>query len=164
MNSKNRKLFEKVYRDYFPMVRQMCLGFVNGDDDLAKDLAQEIFIIIWNKLDSFKGKSSHKTWIYRITVNSCLQHLRKEKKKNELSLTTIEHKLPDASDEKEIIDNKGLYQAIGKLNAIDRLVIMMVLDGLDHESISEVMGIKETNVRVKIHRIKKRLKKILENE
>ncbi len=142
----------------------MCLGFVNGDDDVAKDLTQEVFITIWNKLDSFKGRSSYKTWIYRITVNTCLQHLRKETKKNELSISKFEHLLTDESDTTRTEAGKDLYQAIAQLNAVDKLVIMMVLDGLEYESISEVMGINETNVRVKIHRIKKRLKKILDHE
>lgn len=146
------------------MVKQMCLGFVNGDDDVAKDLTQEVFITIWNKLDSFKGRSSYKTWIYRITVNTCLQHLRKETKKNELSISKFEHLLTDESDTTRTEAGKDLYQAIAQLNAVDKLVIMMVLDGLEYESISEVMGINETNVRVKIHRIKKRLKKILDHE
>lgn len=164
MNSKNKPLFKTLYQDSFPMVKQMCLGFVNGDDDVAKDLTQEVFITIWNKLDSFKGRSSYKTWIYRITVNTCLQHLRKETKKNELSISKFEHLLTDESDTTRTEAGKDLYQAIAQLNAVDKLVIMMVLDGLEYESISEVMGINETNVRVKIHRIKKRLKKILDHE
>jgi RNA polymerase sigma-70 factor (ECF subfamily) len=164
MNSKKREHFEHVYQDYFPMVKQMCLGFVNGDEDMAKDLAQEVFIIIWNKLESFEGRSSYKTWIYRITVNTCLQHIRKEKKSNELSISKFEHQLPNETPVAESDTSKDLYKAIGKLTAVDKLLIIMVLDGLGYENISEVMGINETNVRVKIHRIKKRLKKILENE
>ena len=57
-----------------------------------------------------------------------------------------------------------LYQAIGKLNEVDRLIIMLVLDELSYDEIAEIMGINPTNLRVKIHRIKKKLKELLQDE
>jgi RNA polymerase sigma-70 factor (ECF subfamily) len=146
------------------MVMQMCLGFSQGDSDKASDLTQEVFIKIWTHLDSFKGLSSYKTWIYRITVNTCLQFIKKEKKKSAIPIESVQHRLTtevktDVSD-----THTRLYQAIGQLKKVDRLVIMMVLEGQDYEDIAEVLGIQPTNLRVKIHRIKKRLKNILEHE
>ncbi|MEO1654863.1 MAG: sigma factor, partial [Bacteroidota bacterium] len=64
-----KETFEQLHQDYAPMVQQMCQGFMKGDLDLAQDLGQETFINIWKALDAFKGSSSPKTWIYRITVN-----------------------------------------------------------------------------------------------
>ncbi len=164
MSKKNQQLFESIYKQCFPMVLQMCLGFMKGDKDLANDLSQEVFINIWNAIDRFKGQSTHKTWVYRITVNTCLQYIRKEKKKNRLSIEKISHVLIDESKSVDNDHNKSLYRAIGKLEELDRLLIMMVLEGQDYENISRVLGIKPTNVRVKIHRVKKRLKKILDHE
>ncbi|WP_109300262.1 RNA polymerase sigma factor [Aquimarina sp. AU474] len=164
MSKKNLQLFETVYQQCYPMVLQMCLGFMKGDNDLAKDLSQEVFINIWNALDTFKNQSSHKTWVYRVTVNTCLQYLRKEKKKKRISLEKVENSLADNQHDQNLDQNKTLYLAIGQLEDLDRLIIMMVLEGQDYDTISEILGIKPTNVRVKIHRIKKRLKKILNNE
>ncbi len=164
MSKKNQQLFESIYKQCFPMVLQMCLGFMKGDKDLANDLSQEVFINIWNAIDRFKGQSTHKTWVYRITVNTCLQYIRKEKKKNRLSVEKISHVLIDESKSVDNDHNKSLYRTIGKLEELDRLLIMMVLEGQDYENISRVLGIKPTNVRVKIHRVKKRLKKILDHE
>ncbi|MBQ0732720.1 RNA polymerase sigma factor [Aquimarina celericrescens] len=164
MSKKNQQLFESIYKQCFPMVLQMCLGFMKGDKDLANDLSQEVFINIWNAIDRFKGQSTHKTWVYRITVNTCLQYIRKEKKKNKLSIEKISHVLIDESKSVDNDHNKSLYRAIGKLEELDRLLIMMVLEDQDYENISRVLGIKPTNVRVKIHRVKKRLKKILDHE
>lgn len=162
--SSNRNLFEALHKDYNAMVLQICLGFMKGDIDLAKDLSQEIFVNIWQALNKFKGASSYKTWIYRITVNSCLKYLRDKKVKTQISI-----------DEKPDIHAIGfelqlepefqsLYRAIGLLSEVDRLIMMMVLDELGYEEISTITGISEGNLRVKIHRIKKNLKKILENE
>ena len=163
MNNKTSQ-FESLHKQYFSMVLQMCLGFTQGDYDKASDLSQEIFIKIWKHLDSFKGLSSYKTWIYRITVNTCLQLIRKEKKNNALSIDNTHEQFIEESKNDETEASKSLYKAIGQLNELDRLVIMMVLEGQHYDDISEVLGIEQTNVRVKIHRIKKRLKKILEHE
>lgn len=147
------------------MVHQMCKGFVKGSEDLAQDLTQETFINIWRSLEKFRGSSSYKTWIYRITVNTCLKFLRSNKSK--LQTIISDH---DASTEGESISSEqeppyqSLYQAIGQLVELDRLVIMMVLDELKYHEIAEVMGMSEGNLRVKIHRIKKTLKKLLNHE
>ena len=142
----------------------MCLGFVKGDHDVASDLSQEIFIVIWKKLDTFREESSFKTWIYRITVNKCLEFIRKEKNNKTISISSHEYHITEASSEDPRTSSKELYLAIGQLKELDRLLIMMVLEGQDYETISEVIGIHPTNTRVKIHRVKKRLKKILNNE
>jgi RNA polymerase sigma factor (sigma-70 family) len=159
----NKDLFESLHKQYYAMVNQMCLGFVKGDYDVASDLSQEVFIIIWEKLDTFREASTHKTWIYRITVNKCLDFIRKEKNKKTIPISTFEHELKVVNAEDETTDGNELYAAIGQLKELDRLIIMMVLEGQDYEDISEVIGINPINTRVKIHRIKKRLKKILEN-
>lgn len=146
------------------MVFQMCLGFVKGDYDVARDLSQEIFIIIWNKQDSFLGKSSYKTWIYRITVNTCLQHIRREKKKFQLPASEIVQETSENYDDEAQVKKMALYKAIGQLKELDRLIIIMVLEGQNNKEIAEILGINETNVRVKVHRIKNRLKKSLRHE
>ena len=162
-NNKNDS-FEDIYRQHHAMVLQMCLGFVKGDKDIASDLSQEIFISIWNSLDKFRGASSYKTWIYRITVNTCLQYVRKDKKVRTLSFSEIESQTTYEDVESTTQDEiPKLYQAIGELKKIDRLIIMMVLENQDYDSISEIIGINPVNVRVKIHRIKKRLEKLMKN-
>ncbi|CAM1343115.1 RNA polymerase sigma factor [Tenacibaculum amylolyticum] len=162
MKQNKNQNFETIYRQYHPMVLQMCLGFVKGDKDTANDLAQEVFISVWKNLAKFRADASYKTWIYRITVNTCLQYVKKDSKVTKVSATALESETNEAAETtNENIQN--LYEAIGKLEKLDRLIIMMVLENQDYDSIAEVIGIKPTNLRVKIHRIKKRLEKILKN-
>ena len=146
------------------MVMQMCLGFSQGDSSKASDLTQEVFIKVWTHLDSFRGLSSYKTWVYRITVNTCLQLIKKEKKKKEVPVEVVQHSLSSEAETEVSEAHARLYRAIGQLKKVDRLVIMMVLEGQEYDDIAEVLGIQPTNLRVKIHRIKKRLKNILEHE
>lgn len=166
MKKNKQALFERIYSENYAMVMQMCLGYVKGNRAMAKDLSQEVFLKVWNNLDKFRGDASPKTWIYRITINTCIQQVKKEQKR-ELKFT---EGIPPQSQSYESDVAEGLeeniselYNAIGTLKEIDRLIIIMVLENETYESIAKIIGISSTNVRVKIHRIKKRLEKILKN-
>ena len=160
----NKDLFETLHHDYHPMVLQLCLGFMKGDRELAKDLSQDVFINTWGALPKFNHASSHKTWIYRITVNTCLKYIRNKKQQNQLSIEDAHSHLAGESSQPPDTSHQTLYQAIGQLGEVDRLIMMMLLDELDYGEIAMIIGISEGNLRVKIHRIKKQLKKILEHE
>jgi RNA polymerase sigma factor (sigma-70 family) len=161
MQRNNNQLFEQLHRQHYAMVHTVCMGFMKGEKEQANDLSQEVFINIWNALDQFRNEAAYKTWIYRITVNTCLQYLRKERKIVKLPEETISLlQVPETADK----NYKTLYTAIGQLNEIERLIIMMVLEEMPYNEISKIMGITETNLRVKIHRIKSNLKKILQHE
>ncbi|WP_420316378.1 RNA polymerase sigma factor [Ekhidna sp.] len=163
MKETNQTAFQELFDKYRSMVAQLCLGYASGDYDLANDLTQEVFINTWNAMDRFEGRSSYKTWIYRITVNTCLQYHRKNKKQKHSPIGEVEVGIEvEETGLKEERAN-DLYKAIDQLNKIDRLIITMVLEELEYEEIAEVIGISETNLRVKIHRIKKRLKKLMSN-
>ena len=163
-DAQQRQLFTSLYDRYQGMVVQLCTGFMNGDKNLANDLMQEIFINTWKALPTYRGEAAYKTWIYRIAVNTCLQYLRKEKGNKNVTPEVLENYQADETTSAARENYSTLYRAIGSLNSIDRLVIMMVLDELEYEDISKVIGISEVNLRVKIHRIKQRLKKIMANE
>jgi RNA polymerase sigma-70 factor (ECF subfamily) len=152
-----------MYGQYQAMVLQLCTGFVKGEPQLAADLCQEVFINVWNALDKFQGRSSLKTWLYRITVNTCLQYVRKQSKRQEVALDGLENHLTD-NQAANVNNPQVLYQAIGQLSEVDRLLIMMVLEELSYEEISEIIGITQANLRARVHRIKSKLKKIIQYE
>ena len=74
--------FTNIYNLYASKVHRLCLGYASGNNELAKEWLQETFIKVWKHRNSFKGKSSIDTWIYRIAVNVCLGDLRKSRKKH----------------------------------------------------------------------------------
>jgi RNA polymerase sigma factor, sigma-70 family len=153
--------FEQLYKIYWDKVFRLCLGYFN-DHALAQDLTQDVFVRVWQYLPTFKGESSVGTWIFRIVTNICLRQSERQKS---FSHTTI----PFEVSEEESVDNsiqvQALYKAIAELPEIDRLIISLYLEEMKQSEISEIIGISETNVRVRIHRIKSTLaKKIKKNE
>jgi len=147
------------------MVLQLCLGYLKGDSDQAKDLTQEVFIQVWNHLGNFRQESSPKTWIYRITVNTCLNHLKKQKSQDEkLGEILRDQETTEEIQFMETDPGKMLFEAMGKLSEIDRLVTGLLLEDVPQEEIASILGISDGNLRVKIHRIKLRLKKLITHE
>jgi RNA polymerase sigma-70 factor (ECF subfamily) len=145
--------FEELYQSYQQKVFRLCMGYVN-DPDWAKDITQEIFITIWQKLPEFRNESAIGTWIFRIASNQCLRQLEKQKRMPKVELPEQLEVSPDLSNEAQI---NFLYKCISGLNEIDRIIISLELEDVKQAEIAEIVGISESNVRVKIHRIKEKL-------
>jgi RNA polymerase sigma factor (sigma-70 family) len=156
--------FQSLHREHYPMVLTLCRGFMKGDSELAADLAQDVFINVWNALPGYRADASYKTWIYRITVNTCLLQIRKDKKKINVPLEAATHVAESDTGSKQQENQQLLYRAMGKLDEVERLMIMMVLEEVPYEEIASIIGITENNLRVKIHRIKTKLKIYINDE
>lgn len=145
--------FEEIYKTYWQKIFRLCMGYVN-DHDWAKDIAQETFITVWQKLPEFRNESSIGTWIFRIASNHCLRQIEKQKR-------MVKSDLPLEIEETTTINNESkfnfLYKCIAELPEIDRLIISLELEDIKQAEIASIVGISEANVRVKIHRIKEKL-------
>jgi len=145
--------FEDIYKTYWDRIFRLCMGFVN-DYDAAQDLSQETFIIVWQKLETFRNESSIGTWIFRIASNNCLRQIEKQKRfpKSELPIHLSEEKT--YSIEPQI---QFLYKCIAELPETDRIIISLELEDIKQSEIAKILGLSEANTRVKIHRIKEKL-------
>lgn len=151
--------FEVIYTENYGKVFRICQGYTNGNQVLSKDLTQETFIKVWNNLSSFRNESSLSTWIYRITVNTCLIELRKKKPVPiKQHLSHLELVIDENSKEKELQLNQ-LYRCINKLKIENKSIILLELEGLPQKEIADIMGLKHETIRVRIHRIKNELTK-----
>lgn len=146
-------VFEDIYELYWQKIFRLCMGYVN-DTELAQDLAQETFIIVWQQLPKFRNESGIGTWIFRIASNNCLRQIEKEKRftKTDLPINLEEKK--QESMEPQI---KMLYQFISMLPETDRIIISLELEEVKQAEIAHIVGLSESNIRVKIHRIKEKL-------
>jgi len=135
-----------------------CLGFT-GNSEEAKDLVQEVCIHLWQGLEKFRKEANISTWIYRVTVNTCLMYQRK-RKIDTVALTTIKE-MPTKKQEASTVDEevKLLQQFIVALPEKERIIIILYLENLSYDEIAEVTGISSNYIGVKINRIKKLLTK-----
>jgi RNA polymerase sigma factor (sigma-70 family) len=133
--------FKGIYEANYPKVIRLCLGYTNGDMILSKDVTQEIFIKVWQNLESFRNQSSISTWIYRIAVNTCLIELRKNRTvRLSNHLNHLEQTDDNFSEEKEA-KLRQLYKCISGLKTENKSIILLELEGLAQKEIAEIMGL-----------------------
>lgn len=150
--SKNRELLFKVTRSY---------AFTPEDRD---DLFQEVCLQVWKSIPGFRARCAVSTWLYRIALNTAIKWSTKEKKqiKANEQLDSANTILSDSALKK---DEKveWLYEEIAKLEPIDRSITLLLLDGFSYKEMASIVGISESNIGVKIHRVKKILTKNAKN-
>lgn len=146
-------VFEDIYKTYWQKIFRLCMGYVN-DADLAKDMAQETFIIVWQQLPKFRNEANIGTWIFRIASNNCLRHIEKQNRfpRAELPPNLAEEKIPGSEPKIQF-----LYKCIAELPETDRIIISLELENIKQAEIASIVGLSESNIRVRIHRIKEKL-------
>lgn len=159
--------FNELLKDNQERIKRIC-AYYNPKEHEQKDMYQEVLINIWKSLDSFRGDSAISTWIYRIAVNTSLSYTGKAYKNLKLVISdkalNLNILIDDNSIETKLMEEQQLEKLQLKLNTlsvIDKALISLMLEGLSMKEISDVIGISESNVKVKIHRIKNQLKNIL---
>jgi len=123
-----------------------------------QDLFQEIVIQIWHSVDAFRGDSSVPTWMYRVALNTAIAWTRKENRhqRGKQPLEIVAGLLTTSSEARDP-RVEWLYQQIAQLTDVDRSVALLLLDGFSYKEIAAIVGITESNVGVKINRIKSAL-------
>jgi RNA polymerase sigma-70 factor (ECF subfamily) len=151
--------FEEIYKTYWSKVFRICMGYVN-DHDWAKDIAQETFVTIWQQLPKFRNESAIGTWIFRIASNNCLRQIERQ---NRMPKTEMPEQIEDTINHDIEPAVQFLYKCIAELPEIDRLIISLELEDVKQAEIAKIVGLSESNTRVKIYRIKERLAKKFES-
>ena len=156
------QIFSKLIKDNQGLIIKVSRLYTNSIED-EEDLFQEIVLQLWRSYDSFKGQSKISTWMYRVALNTAITLFRKKRK----SPKTDELKDFHHSDFVEQDDEKQqqislLYRVIKLLPKVERAIVMMYLDDQPYREIAETLGISEVNARVKMNRLKKTLKELME--
>lgn len=157
------ELFKEAIRENDKMILRICNHFF-GPGENAKDAHQEILLKIWLNIEKFRNESKIKTWIYRIAVNVCLTFLSSNRKKSSIFVRFSKSTYNKSYEESSLFkddENKAqfLRAFIDNLNATDKVLVSLYLEDLDTKEMSNITGLSESNVRVKIHRIKNEIRK-----
>lgn len=167
MKENKEEHFKKIIAENGDRILHIC-RYYNSNTEDQKDMHQEVLVNIWNSIDRFRGESSVSIWIYRIAVNTSLSFTGKtfHFMKLHVNIDQVNLNLLMNNDELEFYLGKEaeleqLQIQLNLLSVIDKALMSLVLEGLSMHEISEVIGLTEPNVKVKIHRIKEDLRRNL---
>ena len=158
MNNDKEHQFELLVRQHKRTIYTVCYMFSTNKDEID-DLFQEILIRLWNGFDQFEGRSSAKTWIYRVALNTAINQDRKERRRPQTVPLTVDID-PYEADNPQTQQIRVLYDRISRLDLIDRSLILLWLEGISYDEIGAIIGISPNNVGVKLARIKEKLVKM----
>lgn len=161
-----------MVKKYQRKVYNTCYSFLKHSE-AAEDQAQEVFIIIFNSIGQFEGKSSLSTWIYRITISRCLDYLRSQNRKKRraagiLSIFSMQHEIPDNNEQTpyQHLENKEYAQIIS--DSLDSMkdkyktvFVLKYMEGLSQREIATIMESSEKAVEGILSRSKQILKEKL---
>ncbi|WP_323846448.1 sigma-70 family RNA polymerase sigma factor [Microbulbifer magnicolonia] len=165
MDARDR-LFQQAMADCGAGVSRVAGSYVRNTAE-RDDLVQEIWLAVWRALPSFRGEASLKTFVFRIAHNRSVTELarRRAAHTGTEELETIEDDAPGPEQRlQDQRDSERLVRAVQQLPLGLRQTLTLRLEGLSYAEISEVMGISESNVAVRLNRARERLSARLAGE
>lgn len=151
-----RQIFDEWLSQHKGILFKIIRAYAFNPHD-QDDLFQEISLQVWKSIPEFRNESKPSTWIYRVALYTATVWVRKEKTRPPTQpFAEMEHVL-STTDRQRDERSEWLYQQIGQLEPIDRSVCLLLLDGFSYKEMATMLGISESNVGVKVHRIKKYL-------
>lgn len=164
-----RSIFTQWLEEHSASVIQVARAYTLTSEE-CQDLAQEILLQAWRSLPKFEGRASAATWFYRVALHTAMNWHRKDKPRraNQKPLLEMHAPVVDGNDsieraqQRETIEQ--LYNAIHQLPKTDAALVLLYLDDLSYREMSEVLGISESNVGVRLNRARKALTALLKGE
>ncbi|MDR2206382.1 MAG: sigma-70 family RNA polymerase sigma factor [Flavobacteriaceae bacterium] len=161
MTSKEKEFLQLIKDNQGLIIKVSRLYTSSAEDE--EDLFQEIVLQLWRSFDTFKGNSKISTWMYRVALNTAITTFRKKTKSPKTDeLQDFHYKDFVEDDREKQAQISLLYKVIKMLPNVERAIVTMYLDDLPYRDIAENLGITEVNARVKMNRLKKTLKQLME--
>ncbi|HAH23676.1 MAG TPA: RNA polymerase subunit sigma-70 [Prolixibacteraceae bacterium] len=159
------KEFLHIITENQGIIHKVCSIYCDSEED-RRDLFQEILVQLWKSFPSFRSESKFSTWMYRVALNTAITSFKKEKRQPDKTGVAYENlhlveELYDSGTDDQI---KMLNQAVSQLTGIEKSIILLFLEDKKYEEIAEITGITQNYVRVKMNRIKKKLKMLMNTE
>ncbi len=162
--------FEAIYQRFEEMVYRLALR-MSGDPEEAADCTQEVFLRVHRHLRSFRGRSSLKTWIFRIAINCCRSRLKRRSRKRRVFVAGAEERIDAAEDRRRDPEERALERDLAR--RLERLlaelkphyreaVVLRDLQGLSYREIATVLAVRVGTVRSRIARGREQLRGLLE--
>jgi len=155
--------FLQIIKNNQGIIHKVCNIYCDDQED-RNDLFQEIVAQLWKSFPSFRQESKVTTWMYRVALNTAITSFKKQKRRPDKNRLTFENfQVKDENYDHEMEEDiKLLHRAVAQLTGVEKSIIILYLEDKKYEEIAEITGITQNYVRVKMNRIKKKLKKIME--
>lgn len=157
MSNRQEELFAEIHRDHSGLVARVTHAFASDQAD-RDDLFQEILISIWGALPQFGGGAKLSTYVYRVALSRAL-NWKRSRRRYAQKLEHYGEALPvlTPASPRDQDRLRWLYARIHELPPVDRSLILLSLDRLSYGEIAEITGLSESNIGVRLHRIKQHL-------
>ena len=158
--------FEELYRQHARRLYSLVVRMIGSAQD-AEDLLQEVFLQAYRKLPGFRGESTLGTWLYRLTMNHCLDHLRGRQAKMSRATASIDEESvdePAAPDPvvPSAISRMDLERAIEALPPGSKAAFLLHdVEGFEHQEIAAILGISEGTSKSQVHKARMKLRVLL---
>ena len=166
----NQATFLEIYEKHKSLVFNVCLNYLQNQED-AEEVFQDVFLKVHQKIDKFEERSSLKTWIYRITINLCLDFIKAKKRKKRFaflqSLSNQEIQIASPfSHPGVLLENKegteAIFKAINQLPESQKTALLLKsIEGLPQKEIASIMTLNEKAVESLLSRARKKMKELL---
>ncbi len=147
--------YTSMVMEYKDVIFKVC--YIYAEKEYIDDYYQEVLIQLWRSFPHFRGDAKLSTWIYKISLNTCISFVRKKKRKPLSKPLCLEVDIYDNDFEKRQ-QLEELYNLINKLNKLEKSVILLWLEERSYDEIASITGLSRANVATKLRRIKDKLK------
>ncbi len=150
----NKQNFIQIIKENRGTIRSLCKIYFRSTED-QKDAFQDIILQLWKSFDTFRGESSINTWIYRVSINTILTKINKEK--NSVSIESLDLYHTYLTNARADDNSELLFIIIQSLKDIDKAIFVLHLEGYGNKEIAHILNISPTNVSTRFNRIKSQL-------
>jgi RNA polymerase sigma-70 factor, ECF subfamily len=143
------------------IIKSLCKAYYASTED-QKDAFQDIVLQLWKSFDTFRGQSEISTWIYRVSLNTLLTKVKKEKRKiatESIGASELSISVAMADSDLEL-----LHMVIQSLKDIDKAIVILCLEGYKNQEISQILNLTATNVSTRLNRVRAELKAKFKNQ
>lgn len=162
----NQERFLSLVEENKKILYKVANAYCKDPND-RPDLLQEIVIQLWQSFNRFDNRCQFSTWMYRIAINVAISFYRSQRHKAQDTVPikdfVVEIAVADEMLEQAGDDIRLLYKLINQLDELNRVLIILYLDGYSQDEIAEILGISSSNVSTKINRIKQKLQQEFES-
>lgn len=167
VETNNTHLFAVLYDRYASVVYNKCYGFSKSKEE-AQDLTHDVFIRLFVKLRTFKGRSKFSTWLYSFTYNFCVNYVQRNANKKKERVTVVTDQIKEDDTSFEEIDDATLFElksdklakAMEIINPNDKMMLLMKYqDDMSIKEMAAVLDLGESAVKMRVKRAKEKVVK-----